>query len=112
MEPRTDQYALGILLFEWLTGRLPFVADDPQELMVMHQVQPAPALRSLLPEASPHLERVIARMLRKEPALRYADLHEVEADLALVGTTAESQAQVSAPRVSEQPATINLRKPR
>jgi eukaryotic-like serine/threonine-protein kinase len=76
-DPRTDIYALGALLFELAAGRRPFPADRPQTLMFAIVNTPAPPLRTLRPEASVDLERLIAACLEKERERRPAAADEV-----------------------------------
>lgn len=87
---KTDQYALGVLAFELLTGRRPFEWDDPVKLITMHLTQEPPGLTSVRPDLPVAVEAVIARMLRKEVDERFASVTEAGAALfeamALVAT--------------------------
>lgn len=75
VDPKTDVYALGILIFQMISGQLPFVADDAKNLMRMHLFVEAPMvrLRGRVPEALFHL---VGRMLRKTFKER-PTMHEV-----------------------------------
>ncbi len=68
----TDIYALGVILFEILTGRVPF--DDPSALVVAlaHLREPPPALRTLRPDLPPAVEAVVLQALAKAPEARFA----------------------------------------
>ncbi|AEV84305.1 serine/threonine kinase protein [Actinoplanes sp. SE50] len=92
VDGRADLYALGVVLFECLTGRAPFASTDVAELVRMHAVEPAPAVRDLNPEVPVALAAVVARLLAKDPDDRYADGDDVAAVLrGLVDNSAEER---------------------
>ena len=66
-----DIYALGVILFQALTGQTPFQSDSPVRLLQMHINDPVPSPRSLNPEITPAVEAVILRALAKAPAARF-----------------------------------------
>jgi len=72
VDDRTDVYALGVMLFEMLTGRLPFVAQENQQLIAMHIASRPPSLSSVAPELSLELESLVAPLLAKDPTQRPA----------------------------------------
>ena len=69
--PASDVYSLGVILFETLTGRLPFAGEDPSALADQHLRAPPPSPRSLNPSIPPALDQVLLKVLSKEPAARY-----------------------------------------
>ncbi|WP_280331118.1 serine/threonine-protein kinase [Nocardia wallacei] len=76
--PQTDQYALGVIAYELLTGRLPFESQDIDELRREHREAAPP----VMPEDIPHLLQLfVLRLLDKDPALRFADSDHVLAAL-------------------------------
>jgi len=78
----TDQYALGCILFECLTGRPPFVGRAPLEVMFQHLNDAPPnATLYLKRPADPIIEKIIKKLLQKEPANRFADMAQVRRSL-------------------------------
>jgi len=72
IDARTDVYACGVVLFEMLTGRKPFVADDPIAVVRKHLLEAPPTLASVEPRIDfGELEAVVAKALAKAPADRY-----------------------------------------
>jgi TolB-like protein len=69
-DARTDIYALGVMLFEMLTGQRPFARERAEALMFAIMSSAAPSVRVLRPDAPEALERLIAECLRKDPAQR------------------------------------------
>lgn len=80
---QSDQYSLGIILFQMLTGVLPFRSDSPEELADMHRREemPLPQDRNSQIQTIPALNAVILRMTRKDPAERYDSWEKLIADL-------------------------------
>jgi serine/threonine protein kinase len=80
-DQRSDIYSMGIMFYEMLTGRVPFVGPNPLAVMnerMLHDVKPP---RELNPEISPELEEVLYRALEREPRHRYATASEMMWDL-------------------------------
>jgi serine/threonine-protein kinase len=82
-DPRTDLYAVGIILFEMLTKARPYTAEDPMRVLAMHLSSPIPSPRALKPEVgiSPELEAVMVKAMQKQPADRFPTAEEFAAAL-------------------------------
>jgi len=74
---RSDVYAMGIILFQLLTGRLPFQAQTPPEYMKAHFMDVPPPLRSVNPNLPTALEPILQRALAKSDEARYASVGEL-----------------------------------
>ncbi|ATB41718.1 hypothetical protein CYFUS_007188 [Cystobacter fuscus] len=105
VSPRTDLYAVGIILFEMLTGRLPFQAATPMQVAI-HQVQtPPPAPSSLVEGLPPELDMLVLRLLAKKPEQRPASADEVARELKFISRTlaTESTRVTTPPRSAPEP---------
>jgi serine/threonine-protein kinase len=79
--PQSDLYALGVLFFEMLTGQLPFRASDRDTLLEMQRTSPAPRPTSIRKDCHPAAERIVIRLLEKDPRKRYRDGHHLLEEL-------------------------------
>jgi serine/threonine protein kinase len=71
--PAADVYSFGAILFQMMTGRLPFEADSPLELALKHGMSQPPAAQTIRPSAPPDLTALAAHALTKDPAARPQD---------------------------------------
>lgn len=79
--PSADLYALGVIFFEMLTGRLPFDAPDAASFFVKHMKDEPLPLRELCPEVPDALADLVDRLLAKDPGGRPVDAHRMTIDL-------------------------------
>ena len=73
-EKASDQYALGIVIYEWLSGTPPFTEGNPIQLGSQHTHEEIPPLRTKLPTLLPQVEAVVLRALAKDPKNRFPSL--------------------------------------
>jgi predicted esterase len=81
VDHRSDQFALGVVLYEVLGGKLPFDGPSVQAIMSAIMVGPIPTLKRLRPDVPAKLERLVGRCLEKDPAKRYASTAELATEL-------------------------------
>lgn len=77
VDARSDQYSLGAILFEMLTGQVPHDGASLNTLMGQIANQPPAKLRSVKPQLSRSLERLVQRLMQKKPQKRFADCQEL-----------------------------------
>ena len=102
-DQRSDIYSMGIMLYEMLTGRVPFVGPNPLAVMNERAINDVKPPRELNPEISPELEEILYRALEREPRHRYATASEMMWDL-------EHQEQVGIEPRGERPVKLAGRK--
>src|SRR5215471_12280821 len=81
LDPRSDVYSLGIILFELLTLLVPFTGPNPFAVMSKQLSEPVPSLRNIRPDLSPSIEFVVKKALSKNPKDRYQNAVEMADDL-------------------------------
>ena len=82
--PQSDIYAVGVMFYYLLTGRIPFSSDRISKLIRLHQNEPAPDVRKIAPGIHAHLAEVIDRCLAKSPSDRFSSADELGEQLQLV----------------------------
>jgi serine/threonine-protein kinase len=81
VDARSDIWALGVILYELVTGRVPFVAESVTHLTAMVLTEEPPPIEQLRADVPPGLVRVIARCLEKDPSRRFGSIAELAAAL-------------------------------
>ena len=79
--PKSDLYSLGIVLYEALTGKLPFTADNPIAVSMKHANEPPSPPQQINPSVPDGMNAIILKLLAKAPEDRYADADELAEDL-------------------------------
>jgi serine/threonine-protein kinase len=82
VDPRSDLYSLGVLLYEMITGRPPFTGDSPVSIAYKHVQEPVPPPRSIVPAIPAGLQAITLKLLAKRTSNRYASAEDLRADLA------------------------------
>jgi serine/threonine-protein kinase len=78
IDGRSDIYSLGVVLFQALTGSVPFPGDSLSRMLAMHMNEPPPRPSTVRPGVSPRLEAIVLRCLEKAPADRYQTCEELQ----------------------------------
>ena len=97
-DPRSDLYSLGIVMYEMVGGRPPFTGDNPVSIAYKQVHEAPPRLRDLTPDVPVAYEAIVAKLLAKNPAARYATADDLRLDLTRFrdGQRPEALAQAAA----------------
>lgn len=108
---RSDLFSLGVVLYECLTGRTPFVAETFNELLFKIALEDAPDVRIARPELDEHIARIVNKALSRDVVKRYQNADELRADLAEWleshgGFPSEKWMTSSGPRMTYSPSNM------
>jgi serine/threonine protein kinase len=104
--PASDVYGLGVVLYEMLTGRLPFIADTASELSYLHRTATPIPPSQINPLIPPALERACLKVLSKEPSLRYRTADQF--GRVLISLSSSIKVSPTATTVGAKPLTGDL----
>ena len=105
LDGRVDLYASGIILYELLCGRGPFIEKKPVMMLMAHAATPCPNPQQFRKDLSPALSAVLLKVLEKEPAKRFADAAEMHAALDAALTSPGVAPSAAAP-AAQAPAAV------
>jgi serine/threonine-protein kinase len=115
--PSSDVYSIGVMMFELLSGKLPFTADSQAALALKHMQEPPPHVSDLNPAVPEQLDLIVNKVLAKEPAGRYRTAGQLGriltsyrqsgwADTGSIPITSAETAAVGSVLVSDQPTQV------
>ncbi len=104
IDHRSDLYSLGIVLYEMLTGVVPYQAETPVAIVLMHMQSPLPSPRQNNPNIPEAVEQVVFRALAKSPDDRFQSARDFAQALRQAMENATGAATLSMPRSSAEPA--------
>jgi serine/threonine protein kinase len=106
VDQRSDIFSLGIVMFEMLTGRMPFTDESPLGLMLEVVKEEIPDVREINADVDPEIARILDRMIAKDPTERYQNCHELVAELSAHPLVAKGGPISLKPRLSTAAATM------
>ena len=106
VDQRSDIFSLGIVMFEMLTGRMPFTDESPLGLMLEVVKAEIPDVREINADVDPEIARILDRMIAKDPAERYQNCHELISELSVHPLVAKGGPISLKPKISTAAATM------
>ena len=109
IDGRSDLYALGVILYEMITGIQPYQSETPGKVMMMHILEPVPQITKVKPDVPPLIDAVIEKSMAKDPNQRFSTAAETAAALedAIHGSAGDARA-MSQPTRFTQPVGATM----
>jgi WD40 repeat protein len=105
--PASDQYALGIVAYEWLSGQRPFTGTTV-ELITQHIATPPPSLKALVPDLPDEVEQTITTALQKDPSQRFTSVQAFANALLQAGHDADLSTDLHTDPITSTEVTIPI----
>jgi len=109
VDHRADIYALGVVLYEMVTGRKPFIADTPMAVLIKHATESLPRPKHLVPNLPDSVEKMLLKALAKNPVDRYQSMAEMGNAFEKI-MSGQAKSLVVREKAKRQPDQTNIRK--
>ncbi|MBR2067525.1 MAG: Stk1 family PASTA domain-containing Ser/Thr kinase [Solobacterium sp.] len=110
--PQSDIYALGIVLYEMLSGDVPFKADQAVQVALKHMKEPMPSVKKMNPNVPQSVENIILKATMKDPVHRYRNCNEMYNDLlTCLDPTRKDELPIIVPSIKKTIVTPEEKKP-